>query len=147
MSAIVDGAEGAMSVTGATPRLKVETSEWSYLAEGGFHVILRYDGTSPVLMGRILRIGKESLGHVKEADDDAAQDAPVVTDEAGARRKFERAVLMPLLGDQYVQPGDAVTLTTEDIDKIHARFVPLAVFHRIVVCLTRWRLHKVFACA
>ncbi|CAN0222102.1 unnamed protein product, partial [Ectocarpus sp. 13 AM-2016] len=34
-------------------------ADWSYLAEGGFHIILRYDGEDPVLSGRILRIGKK----------------------------------------------------------------------------------------
>lgn len=129
MSAIVDSAGGAASTA---PALEINPSDWSYLAEGGFHIILRYDGTSPELSGKILRIGKKSLGHPHEqgggakgeaaaAAEVAAAASPVAPDEAGARRKFERGVLIPLLGAQYVQPGDAVTLSMEDIDKIHYR--------------------------
>lgn len=124
MSSLVSAAEGA---AGAAPPLKIDPSEWSYLAEGGFHIILRYDGADPKLGGRILRIGKKSLGHSKEGDGAASTPeaapaaAPTAPDEAGARRKFERGVLIPLLGAQYVQPGDAVMLSREDIDKIHAR--------------------------
>eukprot|EP00903_Cladosiphon_okamuranus_P018903 g17386.t1 len=108
-------------VVGAAPPLPINPADWSYLAEGGFHIILRYDGTDPELMGRILRIGKKALGHHPEADAaaDPGKPAAVVPDEAGARRKFERGVLMPLLGEQYVQPGDAVTVSREDIGKIH----------------------------
>lgn len=127
MSAIVDSAGG---VAGAAPDLEIDPSEWSYLAEGGFHIILRYDGTDPKLSGRILRIGKKSLGHAKDVGggegevEATAAAAPVVPDEAGARRRFERGVLIPLLGAQYVQPGDAVTLSRADIDKIHDRWAP-----------------------
>ncbi|CAN0533230.1 unnamed protein product, partial [Scytosiphon promiscuus] len=63
MSSLVSAAEGA---AGAAPPLKIDPSDWSYLAEGGFHIILRYDGADPKLGGRILRIGKKSLGHSKE---------------------------------------------------------------------------------
>lgn len=124
MSSMVSAPEGA---TGNAPPLKIDPSEWSYLAEGGFHIILRYDGDDPKLGGRILRIGKKSLGHTKEDDgamntpEKAPAAVPAAPDEAGARRKFERGVLIPLLGAQYVQPGDAVVLSREDIDKIHAR--------------------------
>ena len=112
------------AIVGAAPPLPINPDDWSYLAEGGFHIILRYDGTDPELTGRILRIGKKALGHQKEAAAaDPAKPAAVVPDEAGARRKFERGVLMPLLGEQYVQPGDAVTLSREDIGKIHLRCV------------------------
>eukprot|EP00752_Nemacystus_decipiens_P015584 g13907.t1 len=109
------------AIVGAAPPLPINPDDWSYLAEGGFHIILRYDGTDPELTGRILRIGKKSLGHQKEAEaaDPATPADAVVPDEAGARRKFERGVLMPLLGEQYVQPGDAVTLSRQDIEKIH----------------------------
>ncbi|CAN0069758.1 unnamed protein product [Scytosiphon promiscuus] len=113
MSAIVE----------AAPALPINPAEWSYLAEGGFHIILRYDGNDPELMGQILRIGKKALGHQEEKGGDggggAAAPAVVAPDEAGARRKFERGVLIPLLGEQYVQPGDAVMLSREDIEKIH----------------------------
>lgn len=127
MSSIVENA------LGPAPDLPINPSDWSYLAEGGFHIILRYDGTDPEIAGRILRIGKKSLGHTHEADGEAgggdaavaaaAASAAAATapDEAGARRKFERGVLMPLLGTHYVQPGDAVTLSRGDIDKIHHR--------------------------
>lgn len=120
----------------AAPDLPVSPADWSYLAEGGFHIILRYDGNDPALQGRILRIGKKSLGHEKKEEEGGEegdegdegkkkqqQEAKPVPDEAGARRKFERGVLMPLLGEQYVQPGDAVTLSREDIGKIHLRWV------------------------
>ena len=126
MSSLVGAAEGA---AGAAPPLIIDPTEWSYLAEGGFHIILRYDGADPKLGGRILRIGKKSLGHSKEegkevrTPEGAPATAPAAPDEAGARRKFERGVLIPLLGAQYVQPGDAVTLSREDIDKIHARYL------------------------
>lgn len=111
------------AIVGAAPDLPINPDDWSYLAEGGFHIILRYDGADPELTGRILRIGKKALGHQKEASTDPAKPAAAVPDEAGARRKFERGVLMPLLGEQYVQPGDAVTLSREDIGKIHLRCV------------------------
>lgn len=115
------------AIVGAAPSLPINPDDWSYLAEGGFHIILRYDGNDPELAGRILRIGKKALGHQKEGggEDPAkpAAAAVVVPDEAGARRKFERGVLIPLLGEQYVQPGDAVTLSREDIGKIHLRCV------------------------
>lgn len=113
----------AAIVGAAAPSLPINPGDWSYLAEGGFHIILRYDGTDPQLTGRILRIGKKALGHQKEtaAGTDPDKPAAVIPDEAGARRKFERGVLMPLLGEQYVQPGDAVTLSREDIGKIHLR--------------------------
>lgn len=116
------------AIVGAAPPLPINPDDWSYLAEGGFHIILRYDGTDPELTGRILRIGKKALGHQKEAAAGAAADpakpaAAAVPDEAGARRNFERGVLMPLLGEQYVQPGDAVTLSREEIGKIHLRCV------------------------
>lgn len=115
------------SIVGAAPALPINPIQWSYLAEGGFHIILRYDGKDPELAGRILRIGKKALGHQEEkggeGGKEAAKPAVVVPDEAGARRKFERGVLIPLLGEQYVQPGDAVMLSREDIEKIHNRCV------------------------
>lgn len=122
------------------PHLEINTKEWSYLAEGGFHIILRYDGQDVNLKGKILRIGKKSLGHVAsekpahagtegDGDTSATQDAAKVgvstapkLDEAGARRRFERGVLIPVLGEQYVQPGDAVTLSRDDIHSIHDSF-------------------------
>ncbi|CAM9304432.1 unnamed protein product [Ectocarpus sp. 12 AP-2014] len=110
------------AVVGTAPALPINPADWSYLAEGGFHIILRYDGEDPVLSGRILRIGKKALGHQKEEggkEPAVPAAAVVVPDETGARRKFERGVLIPLLGEQYVQPGDAVTLSREDIGKIH----------------------------
>lgn len=113
------------AVVGTAPALPINPADWSYLAEGGFHIILRYDGEDPHLSGRILRIGKKALGHQKEEDGKepaAPAAAVVVPDAAGARRKFERGVLIPLLGEQYVQPGDAVTLSREDIGKIHFRY-------------------------
>lgn len=109
-------------VSAAAPALPINPADWSYLAEGGFHIILRYDGNDPVLNGRILRIGKKALGHEKKEEEGDKKNAEVVRDEAGARRKFERGVLIPLLGEQYVQPGDAVTLSREDIKKIHLRW-------------------------
>lgn len=112
------------AVVGTAPALPINPADWSYLAEGGFHIILRYDGEDPELSGRILRIGKKALGHQKEEggkEPAGSAAAVVVPDEAGARRKFERGVLIPLLGEQYVQPGDAVTLSREDIGKIHLR--------------------------
>lgn len=114
------------AIVNAAPALPINPADWSYLAEGGFHIILRYDGNDPALHGRILRIGKKALGHQKEEGGKGAKEAAtpaVVPDEAGARRKFERGVLIPLLGEQYVQPGDAVTLSREDIGKIHLRCV------------------------
>lgn len=116
--------ESGAGLAGAPPALAITASDWSYLAEGGFHIILRYDGGDPNLKGSILRIGKKSLGHATQAVGEgsgASAAAPAALDEAGARRRFERGVLMPLLGPQYVQPGDAVGLSREDIDKIHAR--------------------------
>lgn len=127
MSSLVSDA--AVGAAGTAPPLKIDPSEWSYLAEGGFHIILRYDGADPKLGGRILRIGKKSLGHTTEGGGGGGVSAPEAApatappDEAGARRRFERGVLIPLLGAQYVQPGDAVMLSREDIDKIHARCV------------------------
>lgn len=125
MSGMADKSEGSGGgVPGSPPALAITTSDWSYLAEGGFHIILRYDGDDPKLKGNILRIGKKALGHVKQGGGEGAEAsvaAPAALDEAGARRRFERGVLMPLLGTQYVQPGDAVDLSREDIDKIHAR--------------------------
>lgn len=115
------------AIVNAAPALPIDPADWSYLAEGGFHIILRYDGKDPALHGRILRIGKKALGHQKEeGGGKGAKETStpaVVPDEAGARRKFERGVLTPLLGEQYVQPGDAVTLSREDIGKIHLRCV------------------------
>lgn len=111
------------------PHLEFNVKEWSYLAEGGFHLILRYDGPDPNLQGKILRIGKKSLGHEAAAPTTVGNEGTVAPaasastlDEAGARRRFERGVLMPLLGKQYVQPGDAVMITTDDIRSIHERF-------------------------
>lgn len=129
------------AIVGTAPPLPINPDDWSYLAEGGFHIILRYDGTDPELTGRILRIGKKALGHQKEAAAGAAADpakpaAAAVPDEAGARRKFERGVLMPLLGEQYVQPGDAVTLSREDIGKIHLRCVDCCMVFCVQNCTT-----------
>lgn len=131
----------AMSaIVGAAPALPINPAEWSYLAEGGFHIILRYDGKDPELTGRILRIGKKALGHEEEkGGKKAAAPAVVAPDEAGARRKFERGVLMPLLGEQYVQPGDAVILSREDIEKIHHRCAGVGGFTEAV---QRLRVHS-----
>lgn len=110
------------------PNFEMNPAEWSYLAEGGFHIILRYDGGDANLEGKILRIA-----HTAEAVHSAARPGDADTtrtpdvsgepalDQAGARRRFERDVLVPLLGEQYVQPGDAVTLSKDDIRSIHQR--------------------------
>lgn len=158
-------------------RLHINPQDWAYLAEGGFHIILRYLGPDPNLQGKILRIGKKSLVHGApgELGSDVAEvststnaargsenlyvpttsteppplpvsETPTSTsdtgsssvegvgssnltvamgtskpvrDEAGVRSMFENVVLKPLLGAQYVQPGDAVKLSREDMHTIH----------------------------
>ena len=99
----------------------INPSDWSYLAEGGFHIILRYNGANPRLQRRILRIGKKSLGHTHAGKGATDNDLP----KSGARREFEGGVLIPLLGSQYVQLGEAVRLSRADMDKIHDRCVCL----------------------
>lgn len=37
------------------------TSEWTYLAEGGAHLVFAYRGASPLLSNKVLRIRKENI--------------------------------------------------------------------------------------
>lgn len=113
-SIIVAGQRNALA-------LPIDTSEWSYLAEGGFHIILCYEGADPRLRRKILRIGKKSLGHENSEGRGVESDHPSAPHEGGTRRDFERGVLTPLLGSQYVQVGEAVELSRADMDNIHDR--------------------------
>lgn len=115
MSSIVIAGESNAS------SLRIDTSEWSYLAEGGFHIILCYEGPDPKLRRKILRIGKKSLGHENTEDKRAESDHHSAPHVSGTRRDFERGVLTPLLGSQYVQVGEAVELSRADMDSIHDR--------------------------
>lgn len=113
-SIVVDGERNASA-------LPIDTSEWSYLAEGGFHIILCYEGSDPRLRRKILRIGKKSLGHDNAESNRAEIDHPSAPHESGTRKDFECGVLTPLLGSQYVQVGEAVELSRADMDNIHDR--------------------------
>ncbi|CAM9103739.1 unnamed protein product [Choristocarpus tenellus] len=132
-------------VAAVPPQFPVSPSDWSYIAEGNAHVILRYIGKDPTLSGQVLRILKRGYpaNHEPQSSIAPRRMEPRRTFAEGvedllsvetwkigmdseaepqvgtcSRQSFQYRVLAPLLGAQFIQPGEPVRISSGDIERL-----------------------------
>ena len=95
----------------------MEVSDWSYLAEGGKHVVFGYHGTSEIYECRVLRVVK-SFFHVACASGPTG-DMEVEPPAASASTVFLEKVIQPLLGPSYSDLPDEVPVTRDFMRELY----------------------------
>ncbi|KAJ3178512.1 Inositol-pentakisphosphate 2-kinase [Geranomyces variabilis] len=88
----------------------MDPGHWAYKGEGNANLVLSYVGPDAALLGRVLRLRKAT-------DDDlnAHSPSPFSLDyEIG----FQRHVIAPLLGPEYVAPADLVEVTAAFLEEV-----------------------------
>ncbi|KAJ3149934.1 Inositol-pentakisphosphate 2-kinase [Geranomyces variabilis] len=91
----------------------MDPTHWAYKGEGNANLVLSYVGPEAALMGRVLRLRKAT-----DDDLDASEHSPFTLDyELG----FQRHVIAPLLGAEYVAPADLVDVSLAFLEEISRR--------------------------
>ncbi|KAI3707746.1 hypothetical protein L6452_26375 [Arctium lappa] len=111
--------------------LVLEAKDWIYKGEGAVNLVLSYTGTSPNLMGKVLRVQKVKR---KESEYEKAlsKHEYLVWKETGggdvflsastkdiANHIYVQQVMCPLLGSQHIDAGVRVEVTREFLESIH----------------------------
>ncbi|CAM9322361.1 unnamed protein product, partial [Discosporangium mesarthrocarpum] len=142
--------------------LHIKQHEWAYIAEGNAHVVLRYTGMDPRLLGRVLRLskssGRESVSKIDELGITAVANRCAISEgkrvenprektlplcappqeATSLRRDFERRVLAPLLGAQYVQLGEPVKLTEKSVQELRQSIAGVRPRFRVKKDVQNW---------
>ena len=113
-------------------------SDWSYTAEGGKHAIFRYLSSSDTLAatnsnefyGHVLRIAKSDLvsafHDVNEAES-TSTSYQVANDciESSASQTFQKNIIQPLIGRQYIDIGHTVQLPISFCSQLYQQTIDI----------------------
>eukprot|EP00250_Pteridium_aquilinum_P011068 c19817_g1_i1 orf=550-1965(-) len=135
-----------MEGEGALPELNgVDAMDWCYRGEGAANIVLAYQGSDPLLVGKVLRLKKIALDakHLKsskvvcepgqlvltEEEQKVWADWPSVATAMSLEtliKAYTRDVMSPLLGSEHVDPGVLVRVSREFLETVacnvhHAR--------------------------
>jgi len=111
-----------------------DVSDWSYTAEGGKHAIFRYSPSSTTLAtdnnefhGHVLRIAKSGLVssfHVNE-EESTSTSTPyqIPNDCKSSSQTFQKNIIQPLIGCQYIDIGHTVHLPTSFCSQLYQQTI------------------------
>lgn len=112
-----------------------EAHEWSYRGEGAANIVLAYNGSNPFFLGKVLRLQKTSDSKRSSCMDVSTSEPehPVLskveqilwadwpsvataTTVESLTQAYARHVMCPILGDELVDPGILVLVSSEFLE-------------------------------
>ncbi|KAL9234308.1 hypothetical protein vseg_009193 [Gypsophila vaccaria] len=108
---------------------KIDAKDWEYRGEGAANLVLAYTGSSPLFMGKVIRVQKiprsgskyELKGSFLSKQDLVLwEDAAFIRtpDKEIAEQLFVQCVMSPLLGPEFVDPGLRILVSREFLESI-----------------------------
>lgn len=108
-----------------------DASDWIYRGEGGANLVLAYAASSPLFVGKVIRIQKAPKAN-KTANGVAA--SVLTSDEQllwrehkelvsspnkeVVEQRYVKDVIIPLLGPKHIDPGVRVSVTKEFLESV-----------------------------
>ncbi|WCJ35219.1 Inositol-pentakisphosphate 2-kinase family protein [Euphorbia peplus] len=102
-------------------------SDWEYRGEGAVNLVLAYTGSSPLFIGKVMRILKVAKKSEQELTDEEILLWKVHNELVSAPTKefaqliYVKNVISPLLGPEHVDPGIHVPVSKEFLDSIEKK--------------------------
>ncbi|RID44997.1 hypothetical protein BRARA_I01755 [Brassica rapa] len=106
-----------------------DASDWIYRGEGGANLVLAYAASSPLFVGKVIRIQK-----APKADKANKAASVLTTDEQllwrenkelvsspnkeVVEQRYVKDVIIPLLGPKYIDPGVRVSVSKEFLESV-----------------------------
>ncbi|KAG2302390.1 hypothetical protein Bca52824_031041 [Brassica carinata] len=110
-----------------------DASDWIYRGEGGANLVLAYAASSPLFVGKVIRIQKAPKADKAKKTVNGAASA-LTTDEQllwrdhkelvsspnkeVVEQRYVKDVIIPLLGPKHVDPGVRVSVTKEFLESV-----------------------------
>ncbi|XP_077244310.1 inositol-pentakisphosphate 2-kinase IPK1-like [Tasmannia lanceolata] len=110
--------------------LEKDASDWIYRGEGAANLVLGYCGSSPVFVGKVIRVQKALKNEPQSTNTDLIlsvdesmlwadkQELITSTSKEILGQRFALHVMSPLLGSKHVDPGMCVLVSREFLELV-----------------------------
>lgn len=105
-----------------------DAKDWAYKGEGAANLVLSYCGSSPFMVGKVLRVRKILKGRRSQRGELLTRHEQLLWSDTGelvdsaskeiSEEVFVTCVMAPLLGSEFIDAGNRISVAREFLESI-----------------------------